>query len=402
MNNEIDKLRHLYKISQSMHTLDLDKLLRLILEGVTRSIGFDRARLYLVDEQKNILKCKMAVGVEKDKIKNITLPIAEKESIIGRVVVERKPYIIHDAINDPRVNIELKKRFNLKSFAAVPLIGKEKVLGVITADNLYSSRKIKDEQVEVLITFANQAGLAIENAGMYERLKQSSKVLEEKLIQSSKLAALGQLSAGIAHELRNPLTSIKILVNSLVGRIGHNEYIKEDIEVIESEIERMNGIIKQFLDFSRPGHLYLSEININEIMKETLNLVTYELKDQNISIAKNFDYALPLINADAEKLKQVFLNIILNARQAMPNGGKLSIKTSKENSYVEINIRDTGKGISEDIKHKLFEPFFTTREEGLGLGLPISKRIIDNHKGAIEINSTPGKGTSVVLKLPIL
>jgi signal transduction histidine kinase len=401
MNHEIDKLRHLYKISQSMHTLDLDKLLRLILEGVTRSIGFDRARLYLVDEQHNILKCKMAVGIEKDKIKNITLPIAERESIIGRVVVERKPYIIHDAINDPRVNLELKKRFNLKSFAAVPLIGKEKVLGVITADNLYSSRKIKDEQVEVLITFANQAGLAIENASMYERLKQSSKVLEEKLIQSSKLAALGQLSAGIAHELRNPLTSIKILINSLVGRIGPNESIKEDIEVIESEIERMNGIIKQFLDFSRPGYLCLSKTNINEIVKETLNLVAYELKDQNISITKSFDYELPIISADGERLKQVFLNIILNARQAMPEGGKLLVKTLREDNYAIISIKDTGKGIPEDIRHKLFEPFFTTREEGLGLGLPISKRIIDNHKGAIEINSALGKGTSAVVKLPI-
>jgi signal transduction histidine kinase len=342
----------------------------------------------------------MAVGVEKDKIKDITLPIEEMGSIVGRVVIERKPYVIHDALNDPRVNVELKKRFNLKSFAAVPLIGREKVWGVITADNLYSNRKITDEQVEALVTFANQAGLAIENASMYERLKKSSKELEEQLLQSSKLAALGQLSAGIAHELRNPLTSIKILINSIIKGKGR----EEDINVIESEIERMNGIIKQFLDFSKPGFLCISSVSVNDVVKDTLNLMAYELEEQDISVSKILDGRLPSINADKERLKQVFLNIILNSIQSCqgrPEGGKLTLKTACEDEFVKITIKDTGKGIPDDVKNKLFEPFFTTRQEGLGLGLCITKRIIDNHKGDIKIDSEVGKGTTVTIKLPL-
>lgn len=401
MTQEIDRLRHLYKISQSMQTLELDKILHLILEGVTKSIGFDRARLYLVDERENILRCKMAVGIEKDKIKDITLPVEEKESIAGRAVIEKKPYVIHDVTDDPRVNPYLKKLFNLKSFAAAPLIGKEKVWGVITADNLYSDRKITDEQVEALVAFSNQAGMAVENASMYERLKKSSRKLEEQLLQSSKLAALGQLSAGIAHELRNPLTSIKVLINSISARIEPRGSVKEDIDVIESEIERMNGIIKQFLDFSRPAELSLSRININSILKDTLKLITYELEEQDISVSKMFGDNLPQIEADKEQLKQVFLNVILNSIQAMPEGGKITIKTSCEDGYINISIKDTGKGIPDNVRHRLFEPFFTTRPEGLGLGLCIMKRIIDNHKGDIKIDSEFGKWTMVIVKLPV-
>lgn len=401
MTQEIERLKRLYKISQSMQTLNLDKILHLILEGVTKSIGFDRARLYLVDEKEKTLRCKMAVGVEKDNIKDITLPLEEGSSIAARAVIEKKPYVIHDALNDSRVNLELKMRFNLKSFAAVPLIGKEKVWGVITADNLYSEKKITDAQVEALITFANQAGLAIENASMYERLKKSSQELEEQLLQSSKLAALGQLSAGIAHELRNPLTSIRVLFNSIAGMAGQSGNLKSDVEVIESEIERMNGIIKQFLDFSRPGFLCISNVNVNNIIEETLNLIAYELKEREISVSKIFEQRAPEINADGEKLKQVFLNIILNSMHAMPEGGKLTIKTALEEGYIKVSIKDTGNGIPDEIKDKLFEPFFTTRQEGLGLGLCITKRIVDNHKGTIKIDSDIVKGTTVVIKLPL-
>lgn len=402
MNQQIERLWYLYKISQSLHTLNLDKILHIVLEGVTKGIGFDRARLYLVDETHNLLRCRMAVGVQKDNIKDIVLPIEESTSIVGRVVLEKKPYVIHDAMNDPRVNLELKRRFNLKSFAAVPLIGREKVWGVITADNLYSDRKITDEQVETLITFSNQAGLAIENASLYERLKQSTQELEAQLLQSTKLAALGQLAAGIAHELRNPLTSIKILFNSIVSRIGTRKDIETDIKVIESEIDRMNGIIKQFLDFSRPSFLCLSSVDVNNILEDTLRLMAYELEEQKISVSKVFSKKPLNINADIEKLKQVFINIILNSIQAMPEGGKLVIKTVDKDGHIEITIKDTGKGIPSDIKNKIFEPFFTTKEGGLGLGLCITKRIIDYHGGNIEIDSTVGKGTTVKIKIPVV
>jgi len=292
----IKELTALYKISKSMHTLDLNELLRLILEGVTKAIGFDRARLYLINEKDQILECKMAVGIEKEKIEGINLPLDKNNSMVATAVVEKKSFIVKDAINDPRVNRKLKELFGLKSFAVVSLIGKEKILGVVTADNLSSNRLITQEKFQSLVTFATQAGLALENAKMYKELKSFNEQLEErvkvatenlrktqeKLIHSEKLAALGKLSAAIAHEIRNPLTSIKVLIHSLREKTNSGQ--EKDLEVVEEELERVNQIIKRFLDFSRPPKPAFSMVEINEILKETIEFVNKEAEEKNIKI----------------------------------------------------------------------------------------------------------------------
>ncbi|MFQ6067079.1 MAG: ATP-binding protein [bacterium] len=410
----IRELSVLHEISKSMQTLNLDEILHLILDGVTKAIGFDRTRLYLINEEKMRLECKMAVGIEKEKIEGITLLLNKENSMLARSVIEKKPFVVGDALNDPRVNKDLKKRFGLKSFAVVPLIGRDRVVGAITADNLFSDRVITPEKFESLITFANQAGLALENAKMYDELKSFSRQLEEKvkiatedlkrtqdrLIQSEKLAVLGKLSAGIAHEIRNPLTSIKILIHSLAKKITDTETKEKDIKVIENEIERVNQTIKRFLDFARPKEPQFSRVDINQILEETINLVSGKVKEQNIILEKEFS-SLSHIQADREQMRQVFLNLFLNAVQAMPEGGKLRIKTDLQGQYIRIEIQDEGRGIPERIKNKLFEPFFTTKEEGIGLGLSIVKRIIDDHKGSIQVRDSHPQGTVFTINLPI-
>ncbi len=427
------ELSALHEIIKSMQTLDLDEILHLILEGVTETIGFDRARLYLINEDKNVLECRMAVGVEREKIQNITLPIKRENSIVALSVIEKRPFVISDALNDPRVNRELKKLFNLKSFAAVPLLGKDKVRGAVTADNLTTERRITGEKMTSLVTFANQAGLALENAKMYEELKSFSEQLEERvkeatedlrrsqeqLIQSGKLAALGQLSAGIAHEIRNPLTSIKILIHSLIDKLGPEETRREDILVIENEIERMNEIIKRFLDFARPAEPTFSLTDINRVLEDTLPLVSHELKEGKIHLCRRFFPALPEVLADREQLRQASLNLILNAIQSMPEGGNLTITTrlkveglklkvesnseklSTQARFVEIGFTDTGCGIPAGEGRDIFDPFFTTRKEGVGLGLSITHRIIDNHQGSIKVESREGKGTTFTIVIPV-
>ncbi len=414
---ELKRLRELsalHEISKSMQTLNLDEILRLILDGVTKAIGFDRTRLYLINGEKMRLECKMAVGIEKEKIEGIALPLDKENSMLARSVIEKKPFIVEDALNDPRVNKHLKKLFGLKSFAVVPLIGRDKILGAITADNLFSDRVITPEKFESLITFANQAGLALENAKMYEELKSFSRQLEErvkvatedlkrtqdKLIQSEKLAALGKLTAGIAHEIRNPLTSIKVLIHSLAKKITDTETKEKDIEVIEDEIERVNQIINRFLDFARPKEPEFSPVDINQTLEETINLVSGKAKEQNVLLKREL-FSLPHIQADGEQIKQVFLNLFLNAVQAMPEGGKLRIKTDRKGQWVRIEIQDEGTGIPERIRDKLFEPFFTTKEEGIGLGLSIVKRIVDDHKGSIKVRNSHPKGTIFTINLPI-
>jgi signal transduction histidine kinase len=399
-----------------METLNIDEILRLVLEGVIKNIGFDRARLYLVNEKKNALECKMAVGIDEDIIKGIVLPLNPEGSIVARSIVEKHPFFIPDANQDPRVNPQLKEKFNLHSLVVIPLFAQGKVLGAIAADHVEPGRTMTKETLESVMTFAQQAGLAIHHAFMYQELKTFSQQMEEKiqkttadlkkaeaqLIQSDKLAALGQLSAGIAHEIRNPLTSINILIHSLRETLPTENAHWEDLRVIEGEILRINEIVDQFLRFAKPSPPFLEKADISSLFNETLQLLRPQIERQRISLQKNFR-SLPLITLDKEQIKQVILNLLMNAIQAMPKGGQLQLKAqiSEDHQWMKIFVEDSGIGIlPEDIK-KLFDPFFSTREGGMGLGLSIAHRIIDQHHGKIEVTSHPEKGTLFTIWLPM-
>ena len=399
-----------------METLDIQEILRLVLEGVTKNIGFDRARLYLINEKKNLLECKMAVGIDEERIKGITLPLDPGDSVVGRSIFEKRPFIIPDASTDPRINPVLKEKFNLHSLVVVPLLAKEKALGAIAADFVDPNKNITKEALESVMVFAQQAGLAIHNAFMYQELKTFSQQMEEKihkttadlreteaqLIRSEKLAALGQLAAGIAHEIRNPLTSINILIHSLTENFPAEDSHREDLKVIEEEIDRINEILDRFLRFAKPAPPLLERTEVAPIFEETLQLIRPRMEKQRVHIQKEFE-TLPIILMDREQIKQVALNLLLNAVQAMPWGGTLMLRgqNSKDGQWIKISIQDSGVGIPDEDMNKLFDPFFSTREGGIGLGLSIAHRIIDQHHGKIEVESSLGKGTLFTLWLPV-
>ena len=397
-------------------TFDIDEILRLVLEGVTKNIGFDRARLYLVNEKRNVLECKMAVGIDEGKIKGMTLRLDPEDSVVARSVSERKPFIIPDASRDPRVNPLLQEKLNLQSLVVIPLLAKDKPLGAIAADHTEPGRNITKKTLESVMTFAQQAGLAIHNALMYQELKAFSQQMEEKiqrttadlrkteaqLIRSEKLAALGELAAGIAHEIRNPLTSINILIHSLTENFPSENARREDLQVIEEEIRRINEIVDQFLRFAKPASPLLEKTNLIPIFEEILQLLRPQIERGMIKVKKEFD-SLPLITVDREQIKQVILNLLLNAVQAMPKGGLLTLggHVWEADRWIRLSIQDSGIGIPAEDLNKLFDPFFSTKEGGVGLGLSIAHRIVDQHHGKIEVESTPGKGTLLTVCLPI-
>ena len=399
-----------------METLDIDEILRLVLEGMTKNIGFDRARLYLVNEKRNILECKMAVGIDEERIKGITLRLDREDSVVARSIFEKKPFIIPDARNDPRVNLIIKEKFNLHSLVVIPLLVKEEALGAIAADFVQPNKNLTKEALESMMVLAQQAGLAIHNAFMYQELKTFSQQMEEKiqkttadlskteaqLIRSEKLAALGQLAAGIAHEIRNPLTSINILIHSLASNLPSGTSQKEDLKVIEEEIHRINEIVDQFLRFAKPAPPLLIKAEVVSIVEETLQLLRPQIEKQGIIVQKEFQ-ALPPILMDREQMKQVILNLLLNATQAMPKGGHLVLKghIPEGDRWINLSIQDSGVGIPNEDIRQLFDPFFSTKEGGVGLGLSIAHRIIDQHRGKIEVESEPGKGTLFTVWLPM-
>jgi signal transduction histidine kinase len=298
----------------------------------------------------------------------------------------------------------------------IPLLTKGKPLGAIAADHVEPGKNITSEILESAMTFAQQAGLAIHNALMYQELKAFSQQMEEKiqkttadlkkteaqLIRSEKLAALGQLAAGIAHEIRNPLTSINILIHSLRQNISSGESRSEDFKVIEEEIHRINEIVDQFLRFAKPAPPHLERTEVTSIFEEILQLLRPQMEKLRISVQKDFR-SVPLITIDNEQMKQVILNLLMNSIQAMPEGGQFRLEgeVSKDGQWVELSIRDSGVGIPPEDMDKLFDPFFSTKEGGIGLGLSIAHRIIDQHHGKIEVTSNPNEGTIFTVYLPI-
>jgi two-component system, NtrC family, sensor kinase len=227
------------------------------------------------------------------------------------------------------------------------------------------------------------------------------KQLEASVLRAKNLAALGTLSAGMAHEVRNPLTSIKGYAQYIKLENCNNDELIGDISIIINEVDRLDKIIERFLTFARPEELKVTSSNVNKLLYDVVKLIKKESRD-DIIISENYG-EVPLLNIDTEQMEQVFLNIILNSIQALSVGGELNIETicDVKCDFVDIVISDNGIGIEPENMDMIFEPFFTTKEKGTGLGLSICSRIIENHRGFLEVSSKPGIKTEFTIKLPI-
>ncbi len=236
----------------------------------------------------------------------------------------------------------------------------------------------------------------------HRKLKEQTEVLfqtEEHLRRADRLSALGELSAGMAHEIRNPLGSIKGAVEILKDDYSPDEAKYEFIQILLKETDRLNTIVQEFLGFARPKQPQFQLSDINKTIESVLTLTAQEARKSGVRIEKKLNPSIGKRNLDAGLLKQAFLNIVLNAIQAMPDGGRLIVETSLRNEVLEVKIVDTGSGIPEENRKKLFSPFFTTKKNGTGLGLAITYRIIENHRGTIDVVSEPGRGTTITVKI---
>ncbi|MDH7481001.1 MAG: GAF domain-containing protein [Armatimonadota bacterium] len=225
--------------------------------------------------------------------------------------------------------------------------------------------------------------------------------MENEMRRISELAAVGQLAATIAHELRNPLSSIKGAAQFLRKEYEDHSAIKEFLDIIIDEVNVLSKITTEFLDFARPTKLNLKETDVNDVVFRTLQFMQLEITKQNVHVRQNFNYNLPRIWADDKQLEQVLRNIILNSLQAMPDGGNLYVDTAQADNAVRVIITDTGIGIPSDKIDKIFVPFFTTKTKGTGLGLSIVRKIVENHGGTVRVQSEVGKGTTFEITLPI-
>ena len=225
--------------------------------------------------------------------------------------------------------------------------------------------------------------------------------MEDKMRRISELAAIGQLAASIAHELRNPLSSIKGAAQYLINEYEDHKAVREFLDIIIDEVNVLNKVTTDFLDFARPTKLNLRETDVNDVVFRTLQLMRIDIAKQGVEVEQHLAYDIPRISADDKQLEQVFRNIILNALQAMPSGGTLVLRSEGGENGVEVTVSDTGVGIPEEQQDRIFIPFFTTKTKGTGLGLAIVQKIVDNHGGRISARSVVGEGTTFEVFLPI-
>ena len=439
---QLNELTLLYRFSNTMlSTIRLNKLTHLILAALTSGTPplFERAMLFLRSEKSGVLQGMLGVTADtadgltvvgdetslssrwdigddvilrqRDtdfcaRVRATRIELDEGCNVIKRVIVENRLFYIEDADCEECMACSFINHFDISAFAAAPLVARDRTLGIIVVDNPASGAGISRDNLHFLQLFANQAGMAIENSMLYNRIEDAHSNLRdarERLLHGERLAAIGEMAANLVHELKNPLITIGgfagRLLKSLPSACREHHYA----DTIFKEVGHLEKMLADILAFSRKPTICYCRCDLEETLKECFDSCALALEDRGIRLTPALCPGPWPILGDAYQLKQVFLNLMLNACEVMPDGGDIEVTVRpapSADNYVQISIKDTGGGIPADMLPKIFNPFFTTKRHGTGLGLAIVNRILMNHNGSITA-ANEGKGAVFTVTLPL-
>jgi len=319
------------------------------------------------------------------------------------VLERREPVAIEDADGDPRVPPQARALTGARAVLVLPLVVRERTIGAAIIIETRGPRRFTPAEVQRAAAIANQLAVAAENARLYEDLRKSYAELaraQRQLIQQERLAALGELSAVVAHEVRNPLGVIFNSLGSLRRLVRPVGDAKLLLDIVGEEAERLNRIVGDLLDFARPSEPQLRPERLERVVDEAIQTALAQ-NPQGVEVRRETDPRLPKVPIDARLVRQAVINVAVNALQAMPRGGQLAVRVRLDGGAVALEVEDTGPGIPEEVRHRIFEPFFTTKASGTGLGLAVVKRIVDGHGGELVVHTRPGAGTLFRIRLPL-
>jgi signal transduction histidine kinase len=394
----------LVNVGQTINsTLNLDDALTVITRQACQLMAGKMASLLLLDGSREWLDLRASCGAGAAYINKPRLNVAE--SLLGIVVRRKKPLQVGNVQTSSRYqNIEIARREGLISLLGVPLVFGGQAIGALSvytgAPHVFSN-----EEIRILSALADLSAIAIEKARLYERIVD----VEEQMRQNEKLSALGLLAAEVAHEIRNPLTVMKMLYHSLDLKFPRGDPRAKDAAIMGEKMEHLNRIVEHILDFARTAEPEPAPVNLNELIEELGLLTRHKLTQQHIRLLHRLEPNLPPAMADAAQLEQAFLNLILNAVEAMPEGGKLTIVSRTLHptgidtgpTGVIVEFKDTGHGMTKEQRERAFNSVLnTTKRKGTGLGLAIVRRIVEAHRGRVEIKSRRGRGTTIGIALP--
>lgn len=392
-------------VSQTINsTLNLDDVLTVITREACVLMRAKMSALRLLDSSGQWLDLRASFGAGQAYLRKLRLSL--DESLLGVVVRRRKPLQVENVQSSTRYqSAEIARREGLAALLSVPLLYGGRAIGTLS---VYTALPytFSNEEVRILSALAELSALAIEKARLYERVVD----VEELLRRNEKLSALGLLAAEVAHEIRNPLTVMKMLYHSLELKFPAADPRAKDARIISRKMDQLNGIVERILDFARSGQPRLAPVDLNQLIDELGLLVRHKLNHQNVELARRLQPGMPCLVADAAQLEQAFLNLILNAAEAMPDGGTLTIvsraatnpRRSARPTHLVVEFQDTGQGMSPQQRRSAFASVLsTTKHKGTGLGLAIVRRVVDSHRGKLKIKSRPGHGTTVTIVLPL-
>ena len=389
-------LRSLVSVGQTINsTLHLDDML----EVITReAAGLGRARmcsLLLLDAAGEWLELRAQHGAGPDYQQGPALSVAE--SLMGSVIRRQKPAQVANVQTSAQYqHTEIARREGLVSMVSAPLVFNGQSLGTL---NVYTDAPhvFSNEEVSTLNALAELSAVAIEKARLYERTVD----VEEQLRRNEQLSALGLLAAEVAHEIRNPLTVMKMLYHSLDLDFPKDDPRREDVRVLGEKMDQLDSIVDNIVKFARNAEPQLGPVNVPELIDDLVLLTRHKLQHQSIELVRDDAADLPPVKADATQLSQAFLNLILNAAEAMQSGGTLRIATQQAELTLQVTFTDTGPGMTKAQRERAFTGMLsTTKGKGGGLGLAIVAKVTEAHGGRLEVESELGQGTQITLFLP--
>ena len=401
--------------------LDLNTLLKRVAQRARDLVGARGAELGLLNEAEQAIEI-VVVDTPWENVRGLKIPLMA--GVAGQLAAFGEPIVVQDYQHWPgRLFSEHTTPY--RAVAGVPLKFKDAVIGTLTVLDDRPEKAFIAKDVQLLELLAPQAAISIRNARLYQELEsriQAQRLAESRLIRSARLAAVGEVAAGVAHELNNPLTTVTGFVELALEGLPGESPLRADLELVLQEAHRARGVVRRLLDFSRPVEDQRTRSDVNDLIEQVLPLFQHLARTSKINLTTRLGSDLPWISIDPNQIKQVLINLIHNAIQAMPDGGELAVCSARERrqvpdrpmlsaaddthaagDWVSIQITDTGVGIAPDILERIFEPFFSTRPagQGTGLGLSVSYGIVASHGGWIEVDSHSGQGSTFHIFLPV-
>jgi signal transduction histidine kinase/putative methionine-R-sulfoxide reductase with GAF domain len=389
-------------------SLDVDAVLAAVGQSALELLVADRVQIHLGEDPRKLTVAQLA-GLPHPELKQgqqLDLEAVQAQ-MQTHAFAERRLIKIDDWARDERVNRQLAERWGVGAAIAVPLLARDRALGLLVVTRV-APHRWTEEQLEAAEALAAQASVAIENARLYaeaRRAYQDLKEAQQRLLQNERMALLGTFASGLAHEVRNPLNSIALQLSLLERRIASIEprlmdKLAELVGVIREEIRRLDALVGDFLFFSRTSRIQLQLTDLDALVDEVTRLLRPEARASGVTLRrKRAGAATPALLADPEKLKQVVINLVQNAIEAMPDGGVVVLESGLREGRALVTVRDNGPGLPERLD--VFQLFVTTKAKGTGLGLSIAQQIVLAHGGEISAESEPGKGASFTVALPI-